>query len=157
MKKILVLGFSIMLCLMTSLTSCSSDPIDEELDHPSADFSFREPLLSWEADQNEVMDFMTGYPLVSSSQYSLIYEGKDAASSYLYAFTKNGSLLTYVTISFDNKYKDKVKDFISEKYIRLGESDGNAIYTDEGHSTVITTASDSQFYLTYMSYEYMAK
>lgn len=157
MKKILVLGFSFMLCLMTSLSSCSSDPNMEEIETPVSDFYFQEPLLSWDADQSRVKDFMTGFTLISSSTYSLIYEGKDCASSYLYAFSGKELHLSYVTVAFELRYKDQVKDYLAQNYILQGNTGNNAVYSDESHSTVITTSADSQFYLTYMSYDYMAK
>ena len=157
MKKILVLGFSFMLCLMTSLSSCSSDPNMEEIETPVSDFYFQEPLLAWDADQSQVKDYMTGFTLVSSSTYSLIYEGKDCASSYLYAFSGKDIHLNYVTVAFDLRFKDQVKDFLDRNYLLQGKTDSNDIYSDDSHSTVITTSAESQFYLTYMSYDYMAK
>lgn len=157
MKKILVLGFSFMLCLLTNLTSCSSDSTIEEIENQTSTFQFQEPLLSWEADQSKVMDYMTGFKLVSSSPYSLIYEGHDCAVSYLYAFTGKEALLSYVTVAFEKKYKENVKRYLDKNYTLQGTKDGYLVYADAVSSTIITTSEDSQFYLTYMSHKYMAR
>ena len=157
MKKILVLGFSFMLCLLTNLTSCSSDSTIEEIENQTSTFQFQEPLLSWEDDQSKVMDYMTGFKLVSSSPYSLIYEGHDCAVSYLYAFTGKEAHLSYVTVAFEKKYKEDVKRYLDKNYTLQGSKDGYLVYADAVSSTIITTSEDSQFYLTYMSHKYMAR
>lgn len=157
MKKILVLGFSFMLCLLTSLTSCSSDSTIEEIENQASTFHFQEPLLSWDADQSKVMDYMTGHKLVSSSPYSLIYEGHESAASYLYAFTGKEPHLSYVTVAFEKKHKEDVKRFLCKNYTLQGSKDDNLVFVDAVLSTVITTSEDSQFYLTYMSHDYMAR
>lgn len=151
MKNLYLTGMSLALCLMTSLSSCSSDNKDEEILQPSTSFHFQEPLTTWGADQTDVESHMTGYTLVSSSPYSLIYEGKDCESSYLYAFSKASTSLSYVTVSFDMTFRSEALSFLEKNYIHEGGSNGNDIYTDTSHSTVIVTSSDSQFYLTYMS------
>lgn len=151
MKKLYMTGMSLALCLMTSLSACSSDKTDEEILQPSSSFYFLEPLTSWGADQTDVQNHMTGYTLVSSSPYSLIFEGKGSESSYLYAFSKAATSLSYVTVSFDISLKSEVMSFLEKTYTRNGSKEGNAIYTDESRSTVIVTSADSQFYLTYMS------
>lgn len=151
MKKLYMTGMSLALCLLTSLSACSSDKTDEEILQPSTSFSFLEPLTTWGADQTEVENHMTGYNLVSSSPYSLIYEGKQSESSYLYAFSKAATSLNYVTVSFDIGLKSEAMAFLEKTYIRNGSMDGNAIYMDESRSTIIVTSQDAQFYVTYMS------
>ena len=144
------------LIILTAGTSCSNDD-DNIIDGSKRTFSFREPLTSWEATQSEVKDYMSGYTLVSESAHSLIYEGKDSESSYLYAFADSGGTLTYAVVTFGLSFSDEVSIFLSGKYKADGYSDGRHLYHNDDGSTVIFTSSDKELYLTYMSASYMSR
>ena len=154
MKRIL--PYLCCLAILAASASCSNGD-DDVIDGSNETFSFREPLTSWDATQSEVRDYMSGYTLVSAAAYSLIYEGKDSESSYLYAFADYGGTLTYAVVTFGQSFSDEVSAFLSGKYKADGYSDGRRLYHDDDGSTVIFTSSDKELYLTYMSASYMSR
>lgn len=154
MKRILF--YLCCLILPAAGTSCSNDD-DNIIDGSKETFSFREPLTTWTVTQAEVMDYMSGYTLASTSVHSLIYEGKDSESSYLYAFADSDGTLTYAVVTFDLSFSDEVSAFLSGKYKADGYSDGRRLYHNDDGSTVIFTSSDKELYLTYMSASKMSR
>ncbi len=144
------------LVLMTAVASCSSDD-DGIIDNTTETFGFREPLTSWGASPTEVSDYMSGYTKVSSTTYSIIFEGRDCESGYLYAFADSGGSLTYAVVTFGLSFTEEVNDFLSRRYKADGYSDGRHLYRNDDGTTVIFTTSDKELYLTYMSASYMSR
>lgn len=140
------------ICLMsllgiTFLPSCSSG----EEDITKSPFSFREPLTAWGAGSTEVQEYMDGYRQVSGSAYSMTFEGKDSETAYLYAFSSPGSDLCYAVVSFDLTLRETLLSWLRDNYSLTGSAAGNHVFTDVGHTTVITMTSDGEVYLTYRS------
>ena len=156
MKKSLILGSLLMACLSVSIFSCHSSS-EEEPEYINT-FHFREPLTSWSATPDAVEQYMSGYSLVSSSPYSLVYEGRDSETSYLYAFSSLSGTLTYAVVTFLPDQKSEAILFLEQHYTRHSEQDGALVFSDDASSTTITATSDpSTFRLTYMSNAYMAR
>lgn len=153
--KTIILGTCCLLGLMTCFSSCSHS--EEEEVSATESFYFMEPVTQWGCSSEEVSRHMTGYSLVSSSPASLVYEGKDSETAYLYAFSQNGVSLSYAVVTFDLSMKDEVIKYMSENYTLQSAERGNCIFSDDEHSTFITTTADDCFRLTYMGYSYIAK
>lgn len=153
--KTIILGTCYLLGLMTCFSSCSH--AEEEEVSATKSFYFMEPVTQWGCSSEEVRSHMTGYSLVTSSPASLIYEGKDSETAYLYAFSQNGASLSYSVVTFDLSMKDEVIEYMNHNYTLQSAERGNSIFTNDDHSTFITTTADDCFRLTYMGYSYIAK
>jgi len=154
--KRLLLGSLIAACLSASLSSCHS-VLDEGQEEVCC-FSFREPLTNWSASSEEVQDYMTGYSMVSKSDYSLVYEGKDSENSYLYAFSGLTNTLNYAVVAFLVSQKSEAILFLEKNYTKMSEQDGSYVFINKSNDTAITATSDETvFRVTYMNRAYMAK
>lgn len=154
MKKLSILYLLFLACLSFIFIACNSSS-EEEQEHAST-FQFRAPLLSWSVSQQEVIDYMCDYVLVSASPYSLVYEGKNSESSYLYAFSDQYNTLTYVVVTFPIAMKSEAIAFLKQHYDLRNELDGSLVLSDNITNTTITVTSDNQsLIVTYMSHAYM--
>lgn len=141
--------YGVCLSVLLPLFACSTSS-DVELEE-SPSFAFREPLLSWSATPSDVRESMSDYELLSVSDNSLSYKGKDSEDSYLYAFSGPQCNLRYVVVSFDLSCQDGVESYLEKNYRRHYSSEQKNLFINSSGSTYVWISMDDALYLTYMS------